>query len=86
MALTIATGQQAGQYAGQGAALQAAIAAIEQALAAGVQIEQVVATTNLGQLADSIPLSTTDSATVLNTLLTIYQNMLTWVETQLQGM
>lgn len=86
MPLTIEQGQAAGVLAAQGAALRAAIAAIQEAAAAGATIEQVLATTSIGQLTDSIALSAADTATIFNGLLSIYQNMLASVTSQLAAM
>lgn len=88
MALTIDSGQQAGVLAAQGLALQDAIAQIQGALAAvpAVQIESINATSTVGEMVGGIMLNAADSTTMLNAILTIYQNMLTNINTQLAAM
>lgn len=90
MALTVDTATQAGQIAAEIVQLQAALAAAQQAVSLNVVLQNYTATGYLsGQtmpLACNVPMSVTDSATILNALATIYQNNITALTAQLAAM
>jgi hypothetical protein len=90
MALTAQQAKQAGQIAATIDLLTASIAAAQQAVALGVTIQSYNATGNLSgsavPLACTVPMSYTDSATILNALITIYQSNLNALNTQLAAM
>jgi hypothetical protein len=90
MALTIQTGVQAGQIAAACLQIQKGIADIQAALAAGGFIIGIQATVNENgtpvPLQSSLQMSVADTTTVLNALLTIYQNNLAALQSQLAGM
>ncbi len=90
MALTQAQAQQAGQIADQITILNAAVASIQNALANSMTLISQNATAYSGgtqfPLSCNYPLSVADSATVLNALLTVYNNNLTALNNQLAAM
>lgn len=86
MSLTVTQAQQAGALAVQAISLQSNIAAIQTALTGSALIENLSVSTTVGVLTSTTALSSADSATLLNCALGIFQNMLSSVTTQLQGM
>lgn len=85
MSLTLTQAGQAGALAVEAANLQAAITTLQGAISVTAAIVSISVNTGVGSLEASVPLSVADSATLMNTTLVIYQNMLSAITTNLQN-
>lgn len=90
MGLTLQTAQQAGVYAQELLQLQTALASAQAALAAGATLQQHGATAIISGTPEALtceyPLNASDSATILNALIAIYQNNINAITATLASM
>jgi len=88
MVSSVTAGLQAGQIALAIQTLQDQIALLQASISRGDTINSIVATTqtdsgSIGQLQASLPLNASDSATIFNNVLSVYNNALAALQAQL---
>lgn len=90
MALTLDQAAQAGQIAASISQLNSGVAAIQAAISGNGTLIQIQAVVNLAgspvNLNSNLPMSTSDSASILNAVMSVYQSNITALSNILQGM
>ena len=81
--ITLEQAQQAGRLAAEITAMQAMSDQIQGAISAGCTLSSMSAGTNVGQLSASLQMTATDTATVLNAVLSVVNSYIAALQAEL---